>query len=254
MPAPTVTVGRVAELVVGLAADRQESIARLVPAAFVWLVALLGMAVNRGRRVDVLIQLAAGFVLPLVFLQGIDHWWNLRYVLLAVLPLSESFGEGAGFLGARAGRAGGLLVTVILAVTAALESPALAENARSSRPDWRRPAAYLEWEFGRGRGGTVIAADGWSYLSLRFQTQRLDRPIDIPRIADGAAVLRTTIEAFGSGWVVRTPHHPVPKELDAVLAEVAPWGVFPEAEEVRLYRFEGGAFVPPSVSSPPLSP
>ena len=254
MPAPPVTVSRVAELAVGLAADRKESLARAVPAAFVWCVALFGMATASGSRADILTQLAAAFVLPLVFLQGIDHWWNLRYVLLAVLPLSESFGEGVGFLGVRAGRAGGVLLALLLALTAAIEAPALAENARASRPDWRRPAAWLDWEFSKGRGGTVIAADGWSYLSLRFQTLRLSRPIDIPRIVDNVSVLRDTMAGFGSGWVVRTPHHPVPKELDQLLAEVEPWGVFSEAEEVRLYRFENGRLIPLSVSPAPRSP
>lgn len=248
------TASRVAELVVGLAADRTESLARAAPAAFVWLVALLGMAASHDRRVDLLTPFAASFVLPLVFLQGIDHWWNLRYVLLSVLPLSESFGEGAGFLAARAGRAGGLLLAALLTTTAALEAPALAENIRAARPDWRRPAAWLDSEFQKGRGGTVIAADGWSYFSLRFQTLRLLHPIDIPRIADNAPVLRDVMATFGSGWVVRTPHHPVPKELDQLLADVSPWGVFSDAEEARLYRFENGRLVPPSVSSVPHSP
>ena len=254
MPAPRVTAGRVAELAVGLAADRNESLARLAPAAFVWALALLGIAAARGRRTDLLTQLAATFALPLLFLQGIDHWWSLRYVLLALLPLSESFGEGVGSLASRAGPAGGALVAAVLALTAAVEVPALAGNARSSRPDWRRPAAYLEAEYARGRGGDVIAADPWSYLSLRFQTGRLARPIGIPRIAANGADLHDLMAAFGTGWVVRTPHHPVPKDVDELLATSVPWRAFPQAEEARLYRFEGGRLVPPTSGPPPRSP
>jgi hypothetical protein len=245
MPAPKVTARLVAEYAAGLASDRQESLARPTGAAFVWALAVLGIVVGRGRRADIAVQFVACLVTPLVFLLAVNHWWNLRYVLIAVLPISSAFGEGAGWLSERVGRKGGWLLTVLLVVLAIVEAPAIAENARSGRVDWRRPAAYVAWQFQQGRGGSVVAADAWSWWVLRFQTLRLRPPIDVGPIADSETRLRNVIKEKGTGWIIRTPHHPVPADLDRFLAAVPPWGVFVEAESSRLYRFENGRLIPP---------
>ncbi len=245
MPAPRVTARLVLSYAIGLATDRQESWARPGVAAFVWLVALLGLAAARGRRADLCLQLLACFAAPLIFLLAIRHWWILRYVVLTVLPLSAAFGEGTALLAGRAGRGGGWLLAGLIALVAVGEAPGIVENVRSAREDWRRPAAYLAWQFRQGRGGAVVAADGWTWWCLGFQTRRLKPPIDIDLIADNLPVLRAVMAEKGSGWIFRTPHHPVPPDLDRLLAQVRPWGVFAEAEDSRLYRFEKGRLVPP---------
>lgn len=245
MPAQKVTAHLIGEFAVGLAADRQESFARAGPAAFVWSLAIIGLFTARGRRAEIALQFAACAIAPLLFLLAINHWWNLRYILLTVLPLSQSFGEGVGFATDRARRGGGWFFAALMVLLCAVEAPAIAENMRSARVDWRRPAAYLDWQFRRGRGGTVVAADQWSWWVLRFQTLRLEPPIDVGPIADTGPSLRKVVEEKGTGWIIRTPHHPVPPDLDGFLGEVPPWGVFAEAEDARLYRFEKGRLVPP---------
>jgi hypothetical protein len=245
MPAPRVTARLVGEFTVGLAADRQESLARPGPAAFVWSLAILGLLAARGRRVEIALQFVACAIAPLLFLLAIRHWWNLRYILLTVLPLSQSFGEGVGFAADRVRRNGGWLFGALIALLCAVEAPAIAENTRSARVDWRRPAAYLDWQFRQGRGGTVVAADQWSWWVLRYQTLRLEPPIDVGPIADTGPSLRKVVDEKGTGWIIRTPHHPVPPDVDRFLAVASPWGVFAEAEGARLYRFEKGRLVPP---------
>jgi hypothetical protein len=245
MSAPRVTARLVGAFAVGLAADRQEEPARAGPAVFVWSLAILGMLVGRGRRAEIVLQFLASFAAPLVFLLSIHHWWNLRYILLAVLPLSQSFGQGVEFVARRAGWRGGWVLGVVLVVLCAIEAPAIAANVRWGRVDWRRPAAYLEWQFRSGRSGAVLAADDWSWWVLRFQTLRLKPPIEVGPIAVNGQHLHFLVQEKGAGWIIRTPHHPVPPDADQFLARVAPWGVFVEAENSRLYRFEHGRLIPP---------
>jgi hypothetical protein len=238
--APTVTARLVVQFATGLASDRFEASDRATPAVCVWLVAALGLLAAKGQRGGMILQFAACFVAPLLFLSLIGHWWNLRYILLAVLPLCHAFGEGVGFL---AERSGDWLLYALVSLAAAAQAPALADNVRSARPDWRRPAAYLQAQFQEGVGGSVVAGDGWSWWVLRFQTLRLERPIDVNPIVANADDLRRIVEEKREGWIIRTPHYVAPGAVDDYLKVVAPRKMFPRAEDARLYRFENGLLV-----------
>ena len=64
----------------------------------------------------------------------------------------------------------------------------------------------------------------------------------------GASVadLRARISAAPDGWIARAPHYGgAPPDIDAFLSTTKPWAAVHEADDVRLYRFEKGALVPP---------
>ena len=150
-PTP-LTVRAVWSHLVGLAAGRDDNLARQPAAVFVWLVWLAGfLRACREERWRLGLDLSAATVGVLAALSLAHHWWNVRYLVLALLPLARGIGEAFGWATAN-GRVwvGRGAVGALAASFAAAEAPALAENARTGRVDWRPAAAYLESQAGRG--------------------------------------------------------------------------------------------------------
>ena len=244
---PPFTASAVWTELVALAAGRDESLGRQTAAVFVWLVFGAGfLRASREEKWRLGLDLGAATVGVLALLTLSHHWWNARYLVLALLPLSRGLGEAFGWFSGVERRWARALSSVVLAGSVGVaEAPALAENVRSGRADWRAAAAYLDRQSAVGRGGEILAADGWAYFCLRAQTTRLPEPRGVA-LADQPAMLQGQMAAASSGWVARAPHfgggYP---EVDALLAGTRPWVAVREADEVRLYRFEGGRLVPP---------
>jgi hypothetical protein len=246
--APQLTLSAIWAELVGLAAGRDENLGRQASAALIWLVWMAGLVrAEAEEKWRLGLDLTGLTVGVLATLWWAHHWWSLRYLVVALLPLSRGIGESfdwASALGvARARRAtAGFLALAIVVV----QAPALAENIKSGRVDWRRAANYLEFEASKGRGGEILAADGWAYFCLRAQTTRQREPRDVV-LTGSIAELRAKIAASSDGWVARAPRHGsnVPAEIDVFLRSTSPWAIVHEAEDVRLYRFEKGVLVAP---------
>jgi hypothetical protein len=248
---PEVTMGLVARYAAGLLTGAGESerwLAALAVAAF----AAVGLFALRGwERWRTAIELGANFAAPLAALSYSDHWWNLRYVLMATLPLARALGAGIEALAdATPPRWRGAALPAAGALLLACQAPALAANRLSARVDWRPPARYLAEQFAAGRGGAVYAVEGWGYFVMRFQLGRLSPPIWLDRILGTPEELDVAMKSAGAGWVVRAPRFGGGFRVDPLLAEATPWARFPEAEDGTLYRFEAGRFVAPPAASP----
>jgi hypothetical protein len=243
---PVVTLELVASYAAGLLAGTGES-QRWLAAIGVALLAAAGLAVSRGwERWRTAIEIGANFAVPLAALSYTEHWWNLRYVLMATLPLARAIGAGVeGIADATPRRRRPLAFAACGTLLLLCQAPALAANRRGARPDWRPPARYLAEQFARGNGGTVHAVEGWGYFVMRFQLMRLEPPIPLERILGSPEELRAGMVAAGDGWVVRAPNFGGGARVDPLLAERQPWARFPEAENGTLYRFEAGHLVAP---------
>lgn len=247
LEAPRLTIHAIWAELVGLAAGRDANLGRQTTAALIWLVWLAGLVKAEAEEKWRLgLDLTALTVGVLVALWSAHHWWSVRYLVVAVLPLSRGIGEAFGWTAAvtparvRAGAATALAGTIAL-----VQAPALAENIESGRVDWRRAARYLEFEAGKGRRGEILAADRRAYFCLRAQmTRRLD-PRDVT-LAGSVGELRAKMAASPDGWVARAPRfRNVPAEIDAFLRPTPPWATVHEAEDVQLYRFEKGTLLAP---------
>lgn len=242
--APSPTPELVLRFLGGLVADRQEDVKQPVVAGVLGLVLLLGILFGpRGERVRTAAELAAFSAGSLVVLQLAGHWWALRYLSLALLPASRA----VGFAVERAARAGGRSPWAGLAAVGALcllQRSALEDAARWARPDWRRPADYLSFLEASGRGGPVVAADSWAYFALRAQLGRRSPPTDVG-LEPSAGALEAWMRRAGEGWVVRAPRFGAPADVEAILAAGSAWARFPDADERRVYRVEGGRIVSP---------
>lgn len=246
--APHLTLAAIWAELVGLAAGRDENLGRQASAILIWLVWIAGLLrAEDEEKWRLGLDLTALTVGVLAALWWARHWWSIRYLVVALLPLSRGIGEAFDWVttlsNARARRAiVGVLATAIVVV----QVPALAENIESGRVDWRRAASYLEFEASRGRGGEILAADGWAYFCLRAQTTRQREPRDVV-LTGSIAELRAKIAASPDGWVARAPRYSsnVPAEIDVFLHSTSPWAVVHEADDVHLYRFEKGKLLPP---------
>ncbi len=246
--APCLALIAIWSQLVGLAAGRDENLGRQTSAAFIWLLWVAGLVrAESEEKLRLGLDLIALTVGVLSALWWAHHWWSLRYLAIALLPLSRGIGEAFGWAStlsvARARRAtAGALSAAIVAV----QAPALAENIKSGRVDWRPAASYLEFQASKGKGGEILASDGWAYFCLRAQTTRLRDPRDVV-LTGSIAELRAKIAASPDGWVARAPRYAsnVPPETDTLLRSTSPWAIVHEAEDVRLYRFEKGKLVAP---------
>ena len=255
MPAPNLSILPVLDQLAGLASGFEARHDRPVAALAVWLLAAAGTwAAGREERVRTGVDLLVSTAGILALLVAAGHWWGLRYLAMALLPLSRAAGSGLAFLPRPRSKTGPARAlpssaawaapAVLTALFLAVEAPGVRDDVKDARPDWRKPAAYLSFQRSEGRGGAILAADPWSYLSLRIQGLRLDPPVEALLLGD-VRDLPGVAAARGSGWIVRTPHHPGPAAVDEYLGRSRPWAEFDRAEKARIYRFEGGALTPP---------
>ncbi len=226
-------LARVPGLLAGLATFREESVAWPFAALAVWAAVLLGTAAAGGERRRLVLLLVASLGGPALLLAG-AHWFvALRYFLFALLPMAFGAGEALARV-----RPGLLRAAAAFLALGSLARPAAAV-VREGRPDWRAVARALEDARAQGAGGEIFAADGWSYWELSAQWPRGPAV----HLADQVADLLAVATSRGPLWIVRTPHHPAPAEIDARLS--SPWWRAAPAEDALVFRFEGGAPVPP---------
>jgi hypothetical protein len=251
MPSPGLWLQPLLDQVAGLASGFEGRHDRPAAALGVWLLAAAGIwSASREEKLRTGVDLLTSTAGVLVILVAANHWWGLRYLSMALLPLARAVGAGlAAFPGPIRRRsqaawpawmAWSTLATLFLAV----EAPGIRDDVLHARPDWKRPISYLAFQRGEGRGGAILSADPWSYLSLRIQALRLRPPMEVVLLGDSRD-LPAAAAARGAGWIARTPHHPAPAEVDGYLGRCRPWAEFDSAERARLYRFEGGALCPP---------
>jgi len=231
------TASRVITLANGFFGWREESAAfnvgSLLPAAL----ALIG-ALHLFRKGEVrdLFSFAATTVGVILLLVLSHHWINLRYLSLALIPASLMFGEGVEALW----RLRPALAMLGLVAFLLAHVPALLENARAARPDWRQVVAYLSFQRQQGKGGPIWCLDDWSYLCLRGQ---LLSGSDLQGFLSSKKALLGAVA--GSGWLIRTPHFRSTVDYGQLVGETRAWGTFPEAEGTLVFRFEGGEVIRP---------
>ena len=227
---------RLGKLAIGLLTWREESFrfltGALVPAAVILLGVVASVRSRDGRHVTAFLASTFGVVALLAVAR---HWISLRYLALALVPLSALFGTGVEAIGRRWSRAW----CALFALVVALHVPSYREITRSARPNWRQVATYLAYQRESGRGGPVLGLDDWSYLCLRAQ----------PAVAGEVTGFLTTENAArvleGEGWLVRTPHFNGAFDSGPLTREATPWATFPEAEDARVYRFSNGKLKSP---------
>lgn len=246
--APSFTLGAIWSELVGLAAGRDENLGRQAGAAFIWVLWVAGMVrAEAEEKWRLGVDLAASTLGVLAALSWAHHWWNLRYLVMALLPLSRGVGEAFGWTAAvNPARFRWVAAGALAGAISLVQAPAIVENIESGRVDWRRAAGYLEFQAAMGRRGEILAADGWAWFCLRAQTTRRRDPRDVTLAGSSVAELQAKVAATGDGWVARAPHYGgAPQGIDAYLGTVKPWAIVHEADDVRLYRFEKGTLVPP---------
>lgn len=243
LPAPPLTAGLVARHVVGFLADRQPGTGRAAAALVVLALAGAGVAASPAReRRRLAVEGLATIGGAAAFLLATNHWFELRYFWFSLWPLSRALGEGVGSVGRLArGRVPAFVAALLLVL--AVEWPALAENAATGRPDWRRPVAYAAWH--RPALPAFVPVDWWSFMLLDYQQLvgeppfRIEQPCLTPKDLDAA------LARLGEGWVFRAPYGRSETAERLKASGPAPWAVFAEADGVALYRFEKGRIVPP---------
>lgn len=227
----------------GLAADRQEDVKQPTVAVIVWALVVLGLVAGpRTERLRAAVELTVFSAGVLVALSAAGHWWALRYMAIALLPLSRAVGYGVDRLGTwlKAGPGAAVIATAALFL---LQSAGIRDSSRWARPDWRRPANYLAFMADSGEGGPVAAADPWAYFTLRTQLRLDPRATDVALKAEEGD-LDAWIRGTERGWIVRAPHFGAPSAVDRLLS-AEPWARFARAEDARLYRVASGRLVSP---------
>lgn len=204
----------------------------LVPAALILLGIVVSVRRRDGRHGTAFLASTFGVVALLAIA---SHWIALRYLTLALVPLSVLFGTGVEAVGRKSSRA----CVALLALFVALHVPSYLEITRSARPNWRQVAVWLAYQRENGRGGPVLGLDDWSYLCLRAQ----------PDITDEVTGFLTANSAArglaGEGWLVRTPHFRGAFDPEPLTRDVRPWATFPQAENARVYRVSSGGLRSP---------
>jgi hypothetical protein len=242
MPAPALTLSLVARQVVGFLGDRQPGTERAGAAVFVLALAGLGTASAAGRERRAL-AVEAAFTVggAAAFLLATNHWFEPRYFWFFLWPLSRACGEGLGAV-SRLARGRGPAFAAALAVFLALEWPALAENAATGRPDWRRPVGYAAF---RRVAPAFVPLDWWSFMLLDYQMLARDAPFRMDREPClTSAALDATLQRLGEGWVFRAEWGGSESGERLKSSGLRPWATFPEADGVAVYRFEKGRIVP----------
>lgn len=243
IPAPPVTLALIAEHVVGFLADRQPGNDRWAAALVVLAIGGAGVAVaSAAERRRAAVEALATVVGAAVLLKMTNHWFELRYFWFFSWPLARILGEGAGSV-ARLARGRVPAFASVLVLLVAVEWPALAENAETGRPDWRRPVRYAAWR--QPTPPALVPVDWWSFMLLDYQQLvgeppfRIEQPCLVPRDLDAV------LARLGEGWVIRAPYGG--SETAALLAASGPkpWATFAEADGVAVYRFEKGKIIPP---------
>jgi len=240
------TTELVLSFLAGLVTDRQEDLSHPVVAGFLWGLFLLGVLLGEEDDRPGIAFLAAAMSLGVLgALLAAGHWWSLRYLCVALVPLALGAGLGAETLISRAGRWRVPAWAALLVLVVVPQRDAIQDVARNARPDWREVASFLDLDRRSGRGGTVLAGDPWSFIVLRFQTRRLVPPFEPALVPDSPDGLATELGRYGSGWLVASSHYQPSEEAGRLLAGAPARVAFPRADEATLRRFEGGRLLPP---------
>ena len=226
-----ISLPRLGKLAIGLLTWREESFqflaGALVPAAVILAGVVVSVRSRDGRHGTVFLASTLGVI---ALLAVASHWIALRYLALALVPLSVLFGTGVEAIARIWSSAG----TALLALFVALHVPSYREITRSARPNWRQVSAWLAFQRENGHGGPVLGLDDWSYLCLRAQA-------DVAGEVSGFLTAESAGRGLdGEGWLVRTPHFKGAFDPEPLTREVRPWATFPEAEDARVYRFSNG--------------
>jgi hypothetical protein len=243
IPAPPLTLNLLARHVVGFLADRQPGNDRWAAALVVLAIGVAGVAASAATERRRFAAEALATVLGAgVFLTVTNHWFELRYFWFFLWPLPRILGEGLGSAG-RLARGGVPAFAATLVLLAAVEWPALAENAATGRPDWRRPVAYATRKF---PGPAIVPVDWWSFMLLDYQMLGCDAAFRMEREPClTPAALDASLARLGEGWVFRAPYGGSESAKLLAASGPKPWATFDEADGVAVYRFESGKIVPP---------
>jgi hypothetical protein len=244
MPAPRLSASLVLRHVVGFLADRQLGTDRAAAACVLLAIAGAGVVLaGRVERRRIAVEGAVTIGGSAAFLLVTNHWFELRYFWFALWPLARCLGEGLG-AAARLPRWRVPAFAAALAAVLAVEWPALAENAATGRPDWRRVPGYVASRR-TGVEPILVPVDWWSFMLLDYQQLVGEPPFRLEQPALTPPDLDAALARAGEGWVVRAPYggSETAKRLEA--SSLPPWATFHEADGAVAYRFEKGRFVAP---------
>jgi hypothetical protein len=244
MPAPRLSASLAVRHVVGFLADRQPGTDRAAAAGVLLAIAGAGVAfASPVERRRIAFEGAMTIGGAAVFLLVTNHWFELRYFWFALWPLARCLGEGLG-AATRLPRWRAPAFAAALALVLAVEWPALAENAATGRPDWRRVPGYVASRR-TGAEPILVPVDWWSFMLLDYQQLVGDPPFQLEQPALTPPDLDAALARAGNGWVIRAPYGD--SESSGRLRESSrpPWATFHEADGAVAYRFEKGMFVAP---------
>ncbi|MCM3876463.1 MAG: hypothetical protein NEA02_08595 [Thermoanaerobaculia bacterium] len=244
MPAPRLSASLALRHVVGFLADRQAGTDRVAAACVLLAIAGAGAALaSRVERRRIAVEGAATIGGAAAFLLVTNHWFELRYFWFALWPLSRCLGEGLG-AAARLPRWRVPAFAAALAIVLAVEAPALAENAATGRPDWRRVPGYVASRR-TGAEPILVPVDWWSFMLLDYQQLVGDPPFRLEQPSLTVADLDAALARAGEGWVVRAPNGDSETAGRLRVSSLPPGATFHEADGAVAYRFEKGRLVAP---------
>jgi hypothetical protein len=244
MSAPRLSASLVLRHVVGFLADRQLGTDRVAAACVLLGIAGAGVAfASRIERRRIAVEGAMTIGGAAAFLIVTNHWFELRYFWFALWPLSRCLGEGLG-AAARLPRWRVPAFATALAIVLAVEWPALAENAATGRPDWRRVAGYAASRR-TGVEPVLVPVDWWSFMLLDYQQLVGEPPFRLEQPALTSSDLDAALARAGDGWIIRAPYGDSESSGRLRDSSRQPWATFHEADGAVAYRFEKGRFVAP---------
>ena len=141
---------------------------------------------DRASAAAVVSMAAAPIVLVLAVLKLANQPFAIRYVAPALAAWLLLAGCGLAAVGRFAGRRFGPVVTLLLAAVLAASGWEAARLEPLQKLDWRTVAELVSSH--AREGDVVVAAEGWSEVSLRYYLERTARPVPVVLATDGDTV------------------------------------------------------------------
>jgi hypothetical protein len=184
------------------------------PAWRLWVVlaaAVIGGAVSWRRSLTASGVMASaavlGFAMPLVSLYVVDHWVNVRYVLLALPGLLILAGCGLSAAAGAVTTRGPWRIAVATAAAAAvvaMQAPVVAEATRS-KADWRSAAQLVARR--AHPGDLVVTSNDWSRLCLEFHLPRIGSRLEVTSANQDLATAQALVQGRPAAFLVSGGYH-----------------------------------------------
>ena len=173
--------------------------------------AAIGGAVlwRRSRTASGVVFCAAilGFAVPLASLYVVDHWVNVRYVLLALpgLLILAACGLSAAVNAVTTRAASRIAVsTAVAAAVVATQAPVVAEATRS-KADWRYAAQLVARR--AHPDDLIVTSNDWSRLCLEFHLPRIGSRLQVTSASQDLATAQALVHGRPAAFLVSGGYH-----------------------------------------------